>query len=59
MPEIQQIKEMLKTAGFKIVLMSGSGSTVFALSTDTSLVKKVAKSLEDKYLVEVTKVIKK
>ena len=58
-PEILQIKETLKAAGFKIVLMSGSGSTVFALSTDTSLVKKVAKSLEDKYLVEVTKVIKK
>lgn len=58
-PEIKQIKETLKAAGFKIVLMSGSGSTVFALSTDSSFVKKVAKSLEDKYLVEVTKVIKK
>lgn len=58
-PEIQQIKDTLKASGFKIVLMSGSGSTVYALSTDSSLVKKVAKSLEDKYLVEVTKVLKK
>ena len=58
-PEIRQIKETLLAAGFKLVLMSGSGSTVFALSTDTSLVKKVARSLEDKYVVEVTKVIKK
>lgn len=58
-PEIQEIKATLKEAGFKLVLMSGSGSTVFALSTDASLVKKVAKQLEVKYIVEVTKVIKK
>ena len=35
-PEIRQIKETLLAAGFKLVLMSGSGSTVFALSTDSS-----------------------
>ena len=58
-PEIAQIKETLKAAGLKIVLMSGSGSTVFALSTEQSLIKKVAKQLEDKYVVEVTKVLKK
>ena len=58
-PEIKQIKDTLLASGFKIVLMSGSGSTVFALSTDSSLVKKVARSLEDKYTVEVTKIIKK
>ena len=58
-PEIAQIKETLKAAGLKIVLMSGSGSAVFALSTDQSLIKKVAKQLEDKYVVEVTKVLKK
>ena len=57
--EIAQIKETLKAAGLKIVLMSGSGSAVFALSTDQSLIKKVAKQLEDKYVVEVTKVLKK
>ena len=57
-PEIAQIKEALKAIGLKIVLMSGSGSSVFALSTDQSLIKKAAKQLEDKYLVEVTKVLK-
>ena len=58
-PEIKQIKETLIAAGFKLVLMSGSGSTVFALSTDASLVKKVARTLEDKYVVEVTRILKK
>ena len=57
-PEIAQIKETLKAAGLKLVLMSGSGSSVFALSTDASQLKKVAKQLEDKYFVELTKVIK-
>ena len=58
-PEIKQIKETLKNFGFKIVLMSGSGSTVFALSTDATLIKKAARQLEDKYFVEETRVIKK
>lgn len=58
-PEIKQIKEALRNMGLKIVMMSGSGSAVFALSTDASLIKKAAKQLEDKYLVEITKVIKK
>ena len=58
-PEIKQIKETLKSYGFKIVLMSGSGSTVFALSTDATLIKKAARQLEDKYFVEETRVIKK
>lgn len=57
-PEIQVIKEKLKALGLKIVLMSGSGSCVFALSTDKKLIKNAAKVLEDQYLVEITKVIK-
>ena len=57
-PEIQVIKEKLKAAGLKIVQMSGSGSSVFALSTDKKLIKQAAKSLEDQYLVEITKVLK-
>ena len=36
-PEIQQIKDMLKKDGFKCVLMTGSGSCVFALTTDAGL----------------------
>lgn len=58
-PEIAQIKQTLKDRGFKIVLMSGSGSTVFALSTDSSLMKKVERELEDHYFVYMTKIINK
>ena len=57
-PEIKQIKDTLKAAGLKLVLMSGSGSTVFALSTDASILKKVARTLEDRYVVELTKIKK-
>lgn len=57
-PEIQIIKDKLKIAGLKIVQMTGSGSAVFALSTDRRLIKSVARQLEDSYNVEVTKVLK-
>ena len=50
-PEIQVIKDKLFEAGLKIVQMSGSGSSVFALSTDKHLIKNAAKALEDQYLV--------
>ena len=33
-PEIQKVKDTLKALGFKMVLMSGSGSSVFALTTN-------------------------
>jgi 4-diphosphocytidyl-2C-methyl-D-erythritol kinase len=58
-PEIAHIKQSLKDHGLKIVLISGSGSTVFALSTDVQLLKKVRKELEDHYFVEICKVINK
>ena len=58
-PEIASIKQALLDKGLKIVLMSGSGSTVFALSTDYSALKKIAKEFEDKYFVEICKVLKK
>jgi len=59
-PEIQVIKDRLKEMGFKIVLMSGSGSTVFALTTNKLLCKKAYKTIfeEGKYFVEMTKVLK-
>ena len=59
-PEIKIIKQKLFDMGLKIVQMTGSGSAVFALSTDLKQLKKVAKQLEehDHYLVEITKVIK-
>ena len=57
-PEIQDIKNQLKDFGFKIVMMTGSGSAVFALSTDKKLIKQGARKLENKYNVIITKVIK-
>lgn len=57
-PEIQNIKDDLKSKGLNIVLMSGSGSCVFALSTNKKLIKSIAREYEDKYRVEVTKILK-
>lgn len=58
-PEIAVIKDELRELGFKIAMMTGSGSAVFALSTDKKLVKKAAKKLEEKYYTVITtKVIK-
>ena len=57
-PEIQIIKNELIAKGLKIALMSGSGSSVVALSTNKKLIKQVAKDYEDKYRVEVTKILK-
>ena len=57
-PEIASIKQEMLDAGLKIVQMTGSGSAVFALSTDKALIKRVAKQFENRYLVEITKVIK-
>lgn len=57
-PEIQVIKNKLFAAGLKIVQMTGSGSAVFALSTDKKLIRAAAKMLEDQYLVEETKILK-
>ncbi len=57
-PEIKTIKDELKEIGFKIVLMSGSGSSVFALTTDKKLIKAANKKLENKYYTAVAKVLK-
>ena len=57
-PEISIIKNELKEQGLKIVGMSGSGSTVFALSTDRKLLKKVASIMEPHYFTELTKILK-
>ena len=57
-PEIQVIKNKLYAAGLRIVQMTGSGSSVFALSTDRKLIRDAAKMLEDQYLVEETKILK-
>ena len=57
-PTIQGIIDELKDSGLKIVQMTGSGSAVFALSTDKKLLKKVLKKFENKYQVELAKVLK-
>ena len=57
-PQIQSIIEELKDNGLRIVQVTGSGSAVFALSTDKTLLKKVLKKLENKYEIEIAKVLK-
>ena len=57
-PTIQLIIDKLHSFGLNIVQVTGSGSAVFALSTDKNILKKVFKKLEDKYEVELCKVLK-
>ena len=58
-PEIQDIKNMLKNDGFKCVLMTGSGSCVFALTTDRRLAQSKYYKYDNKgYDVYLTKTLK-
>lgn len=57
-PEIAIIKQELKDLGLKIVGMTGSGSTVFALSTDKKQLKKAAAVMEPHYFTELTRIVK-
>ena len=57
-PEIQNVKNFLKEEGLKLVLMSGSGSSVFALSQDKKELKKVMEKIGSKWITELTRVIK-
>ena len=58
-PEIAKIKEEMNKLGLKIAMMTGSGSAVFALSTDKKLIKTAFKYFDEKYHnVIITKVIK-
>lgn len=58
--EIKEIIEFLRSAGQKLVLMSGSGSSVFALSTDKISLKRIERIIyeEDRWFVELTRVLK-
>lgn len=58
LPKIRQIKEMLKSDGFLIVLMSGSGSSVFALSTNQAQLAKAQRKYEKMGLTTVLTKIK-
>lgn len=63
LPEVAKIKEEMISLGLKMVLMSGSGSSVFAMSSDKNLIKKAYKHFlkehhNDEYNIELTKVVK-
>ena len=57
-PVIQSIIDELRENGLKMVQVTGSGSAVFALSTNKKQLKEVFKKLDDRYEVELAKVIK-
>ena len=57
-PNIQAIIDELKENGLKMVQVTGSGSAVFALSTNKKELKNVFKKLEDRYQVELAKIMK-
>lgn len=47
-PEIAKIEDELREAGFSAVLMSGSGSTVFALSRDSALIESTIVTMRER-----------
>ena len=57
-PEIQVVKDYLKAEGLKLALMSGSGSSVFALSEDKKELIRIRDKIGDKWFAEVTRIIK-
>ena len=57
-PQIRTIIDELKENGLRIVQVTGSGSAVFALSTDKALLVRILKKLENKYQIEIAKVLK-
>ena len=57
-PAIQTIIDELHDEGLKIVQVTGSGSAVFALSTDKKALLRVLKKFENKYEVEFARVLK-
>lgn len=58
-PQIKTIKDEMIEQGLKIVSMTGSGSAVFALTTNKKLLKTATKYFEKKYdTVIVTRVLK-
>jgi len=58
-PEVKKVKEMFLKDGFKIVLMTGSGSCVFALTTNKALALAKALKYEHKgYEIYHTRTLK-
>lgn len=59
LPEVKTLVESLKADGFPLSAMTGSGSAVFALSSDPRKVKDMARKYEKNgYIVAVTKTLK-
>lgn len=57
-PEVQKAKDVLKSMGFKLVMMSGSGSSVYALTTNHKLAFSKYHELEKKgYEVYLTRTL--
>lgn len=54
LPEIQEIIDRLKSKQLDLVMMSGAGSTVFALSENYRQLEKIAKEFDDEYDVFLT-----
>lgn len=58
-PEIKEIKQTLLAMGFDAVLMSGSGSTVFAITKDHELMKRaITQCTRSDYFVYQTRIIR-
>ena len=60
-PEINNIIKSLKDKGLKLVMMTGSGSAVFGLSTEKKLIKKIYNEMSEEHpscYVEMTEVLK-
>ena len=54
LPEIGKIIDKLKDQQLDMIMMSGSGSTVFALSDNGKQLEKIARKFEDEYDVFIT-----
>jgi 4-diphosphocytidyl-2-C-methyl-D-erythritol kinase len=53
-PEIKALKERLIAGGADVALMSGSGSSVFGLFSDSARAKELASELSKQYVTSVT-----
>ena len=54
--DIVEVKEKLKAAGARNVLMSGSGSTVFCIDEDRNEIRKIAEEMKDSaYYIRFTR----
>lgn len=53
-PKIEKIKLTLQTMGFKGVLMSGSGSTVYALTQNSYEISRIKNNINKDYFIQLT-----